>query len=44
MDLTCIFFGRAVGVGGEVTGEGTSSATCPGGYRNFGTGALKIDS
>jgi hypothetical protein len=44
MDLTCIFFGRAIGVGSEVTGEGTSLATCPTGYRNFGTGALEIDS
>jgi hypothetical protein len=43
MNLLCAAFKIYIGIGNEVTGEGTSSATCPGGI-NTGEGFLVIDS
>jgi hypothetical protein len=43
MNLLCVGFKGYIGVGNEVTGEGTSSATCPSG-ENTGEGFLVIDS
>jgi hypothetical protein len=43
MNLLCAGFKVAYGVGNEVTGEGTSSATCPS-QLNTGEGFLEVDS
>jgi hypothetical protein len=43
MNLECAAFRIYIGIGNEVTGVGTSSATCPGGL-NTGEGYLVIDS
>jgi hypothetical protein len=43
MNLLCAGFKVAYGAGNEVTGEGTSSATCPS-QLNSGEGFLQVDS
>jgi hypothetical protein len=43
MNLLCAGFKVAFGAGNEVTGEGTSSATCPS-QLNSGEGFLEVDS